>query len=185
MTELLTERSEPRALLQPGLDISITSGLGQGPTTLAAFDAALRDAGIANFNLIRLSSVVPTGSAITVNDGRPLTVPGDWGDRLYVVLAESRVDTPHEEAWAGIGWTQDESTGRGLFVEHHGHAEAQVVADIESSLDALIDGRPEVEFGPISMEVRGRTCTEAPVCAVVLAVFESTPWKGPEVIVLS
>ena len=56
MTELLTERSEPRALLQPGLDISITSGLGQGPTTLAAFDAALRDAGIANFNLIRLSS---------------------------------------------------------------------------------------------------------------------------------
>jgi hypothetical protein len=35
--------------------IRVTSGTGTGPTELAAFDAALLDAGVANYNLIPLS----------------------------------------------------------------------------------------------------------------------------------
>ena len=44
--------------------IKITSAVGSGPTTLAAFDAALQKAGIENYNLIPLSSVIPTGAAL-------------------------------------------------------------------------------------------------------------------------
>lgn len=51
-----------------GLDIVITRGTGGAPTELAAFDAALQKAGVAHFNLIRLSSLIPPGSRITVPD---------------------------------------------------------------------------------------------------------------------
>ena len=41
------------------MNIYVSSGIGYGQTKLAAFDAALNEAGIANFNLIKLSSVIP------------------------------------------------------------------------------------------------------------------------------
>ena len=99
---------------------------GTGPTTLAAFDAALIDAGIANFNLLRLSSVIPPDTDVVPVKGRATRATGEWGDRLYVVMAEMRTDRPGREAWAGIGWVQDDESGKGLFVEHEGHSEHQV-----------------------------------------------------------
>ena len=96
--------------------IIITSGKGNASTKLAAFDAALWDAGIANYNLIKLSSVMPPKSKLIV--GSPENPQGKRvGDRLYVVLAEKREDKVGKEAWAGIGWVQAEN-GHGLFVEH-------------------------------------------------------------------
>jgi len=154
--------------------VSVADGIGTGPTTLAAFDAALRQAGIANFNLLILSSVIPPGSRVVVANSGPPKVNGDWGDRLYVVLAAERVQERNVEAWAGLGWVQGPD-GRGLFVEHHGHSEATVRADITATLDSMTCGRPE-EFGPIQMRVAGTTCEDEPVCALVAAVYESQPW---------
>lgn len=179
--------------------IDVTSGIGSGPTKLSAFDAALREAGIANFNLIHLSSVIPPGSEIVKSpvqrhpfirahveqpseDHGEHRQLGAWGDRLYVVLADRRVERPHEEAWAGVGWVQEEATGRGLFVEHAGHSESQVQADIESSLEGLIRGRPDVRFGPGDLLIRGTVCIDEPVCALVAAAFESEPWRGEPII---
>lgn len=48
--------------------IYVTSGIGEGQTNLSAFDAALWDAGIANFNLIKLSSVIPPHSKVLVKN---------------------------------------------------------------------------------------------------------------------
>lgn len=167
-----------------GPPIAVTAGSGSGPTKLAAFDAALGRAGVSNFNLIPLSSVVPMGSIVTPEVG-DLPVPeGAWGDRLYVVIADSRTDTPHEEAWAGVGWIQEEDTGRGLLVEHVGHSEAQLIADIESSLDALAISRPAITFGPKHSMTRGTTCVDEPVCALVIAVVESAPWRAADVVIL-
>jgi arginine decarboxylase len=164
----------------PALNIEVASGVGLGPTKIAAFDGALRQAGVHNFNLIYLSSVVPPGSIITpLVEGKAATPPGNWGDRLYVVMASERVDEIGQEAWAGVGWVQQEGSSKGLFVEHEGHSEAQVRRDIAESLRSLCEGRPET-FGPVQSVVRGATCTtegEA-VCALVVAVFESAPWKG-------
>ncbi len=44
------------------MKIKVTYGIGEGATKLAAFDRALFDAGIANYNLIKLSSVIPENS---------------------------------------------------------------------------------------------------------------------------
>lgn len=161
------------------MKIHVASGIGTGPTKLAAFDAALNHAGVANYNLLRLSSVVPPKTEITVHQkGEAIkNLPGGWGDRLYVVMAEKRVDTPNAEAWAGIGWVQDRKTGKGLFVEHEGGSEKAVRRDIEQSLEALMATR-NVDFGPIKMEVVGRTCTHLPVCALVVAVYQASDWQN-------
>lgn len=159
--------------------IQVAAGVGEGPTKLAAFDAALCDAGVANFNLIYLSSVIPPHSDIQVSVDGSVRVEGEWGDRLYVVMAEQRTDVMGEEAWAGVGWVQQEHDGRGLFVEHHGFSELKVRGDIEASLGALCDARAG-EFGPVGMAVSGVTCEALPACALVVAVFGAEPWGDPK-----
>lgn len=154
--------------------IAVASAFATGPTELSAFDAALVDAGVHNFNLIALSSVIPPGSKV-VELGGAARPRGDWGDRLYVVMAQWRQSCPGESAWAGVGWVQAES-GKGLFVEHEGSSRAQVEADIRASLGALVEHRGE-RFGPVRMRLAGGVCEESPVCALVVAVFPSSPWS--------
>lgn len=171
---------EPLALLQTrrnraNLTIEVASGVGRGPTTIAAFDGALREAGVHNYNLIRLSSVVPPGSDIQVLD-RAARPTGDWGDRLYVVYAAQYASEPGEEAWAGVGWVQQEGTRKGLFVEHEGPTEAFVRGAIGSSLDSLVAGRREDSFGDHHTVLRGAVCEGEHTCALVVAVFESASW---------
>jgi arginine decarboxylase len=158
--------------------IHIGSGVGNGPTSLAAFDSALNAVGIANYNLLRLSSVIPPDSEIVLHDGHiNETMPGQWGDRLYVVMAEIAATKPNEEAWAGVGWVQDQETGRGLFVEHEGRSEESVRSDIQQSLEALMVTRG-IDFGEIRMKVIGKTCTDAPVNAMVAAVYQASDWNN-------
>lgn len=156
--------------------INIVAGTGIGPTELAAFDNALVNAGVANFNLIYLSSVIPPGSKLEIvkTSKRPA---GNWGDRLYVVIAQERTSQRNQEVWAGIGWMQDPKTKKGLLAEHHGHNEAEVRADIQNSLTAFAENR-NMKFGPIHMKVIGKKCVALSVCAIVVAVFESDKWKS-------
>lgn len=157
------------------MQIQISQGIGVGPTELSAFDQALVHAGVANYNLIYLSSVLPPDSEVHFEQ-RPKRPEGTWGDRLYVVMAQKRVSLRNQEAWAGIGWIQDRKTRHGLLVEHEGHSEAEVRADIEHSLTALARNR-DMQFGPQQMHVVGTKCTDLPACALVLAVFETNSWE--------
>lgn len=157
------------------MQIQISEGVGLGPTELSAFDQALVHAGVANYNLIYLSSVLPPNSQVTFEE-KPQRPQGNWGDRLYVVMAQKRVSIRNQEAWAGIGWIQDQKTRHGLLVEHEGHSEAEVRADIEHSLTALARNR-NMEFGPHQTHVVGTKCTDLPTCALVVAVFESATWQ--------
>jgi arginine decarboxylase len=163
----------------PGLHIHLAGGVGRGPTKLAAFDCALRTVGVANYNLIRLSSVIPPRSLLNVSTVA-LSPPGRWGDRLYVVAAECRTDVPGTHAWAGIGWIQDPDLGHGLFVEHEGESEAEVRNDIQATLASLRQGRGPVgdRLGDVQMVISGATCVDEPVSALVVAVFTAEAWPG-------
>lgn len=156
--------------------IKIATGIGQGPTKLSAFDSALNKTGIADRNIIRLSSVIPPDTKLkSVKTIKNL--PGQWGDRLYVVMAEQRVDRPNIEAWAGIGWVQDPKNGQGLFVEHEGHSEQTVRNDIKQSLKALMETRG-IRNQKITMKVTGTTCKDHAVCAMVVAVYQASDWDN-------
>jgi arginine decarboxylase len=181
MTEPLAVPASEQ-IAAPSLFIPVVAGVGRGPTELAAFDAALVDAGVANRNLVRLSSVIPT-RAVVERSGGPVRPPGEWGDRLYVVLAESRSSQLHDRLAAGIGWVQEEATGRGLFVEHEGHSLDEVETHIRDSLEALARSRPHIEFGSPQMQLSDTVCESSAACALVVAVVESAPWiGGPDVI---
>jgi hypothetical protein len=93
---------------------------------------------------------------------------GAFSDRLYVVLAQERTTIRNAEAWAGLGWIQDDA-GCGLFVEHHGGSRAEVERDIADSLAALSANRRR-SFGSPRARIVGLTCDQAPVCAVVAAL---------------
>lgn len=152
--------------------IYVSTGAGRAPTALAAFDAALQDAGVANFNLIPLSSVLPPGSELVLE---PFPArAGDWGKRLCLVMAEHRETARDREAWAGIGWVQ-QADGRGLLVEHYGHSQAAVEAAIRASLGDMVERRPGSWLEP-GMVVRGIRCEGQPVCALAVAAYETIDW---------
>ncbi len=157
------------------MNIYLTKGTGDGPTTLAAFDKALFDAGIANFNLLRLSSVIPPASTILRLKDHKMPIEGEWGDRLYVVMAEYRTAEIGIEAWAGVGWVVEKDSGKGLFVEHEGTNRDKVERDIQHSLEALMVTRG-VDYGEINMELNGVMCEDEPVCAMVVAVYKAEAW---------
>jgi arginine decarboxylase len=138
-----------------GLHIVVSRGTGTGPTKLAAFDAALRDAGVANFNLIKLSSVIPPGSTVDVTEDAVSIATERWGERLYVVLADARVSEPNHDAWAGIGWFQA-GDGRGLFAEHEGASEQEVRRDLTATLSALREHRRDEMADPTQPEFEHR-----------------------------
>jgi pyruvoyl-dependent arginine decarboxylase len=155
-----------------GLNISIRTGTSGGSTLLSAFDGALLAAGVGNFNLVTLSSVIPTASRIRHVDG-PLA--GGHGDLLFCVRAEAFADAPGDEAWAGLGWVTDE-TGGGLFVEHHGHSEAAVVELIENSLADMKRFRGGGGYGDVRMTLASAECVDEPVCALVVAAYRVSSW---------
>ncbi len=157
--------------------IQVANAAGTAPTELAAFDAALVAAGVADRNLIYLSSVLPPGSEV-VRVAR-VDTPGGWGDRLYCVVAQARTSVPGTEAWAGIGWAQDTTTGRGLLVEHDAPCEAEVRRLIDTSLDALCRNR-DIALPHRGTTVVGAVCDRPgeAVCALAVAVFEATGWQA-------
>jgi len=155
--------------------IQVAAGIGRGPTTLAAFDSALLQAGAANFNLITLSSVIPLGSEVVSLEAGALP-DGKWGDRLYVVMAEQREERIGHEAWAAIGWVRDAATGCGLMVEHYGESRTYVERAVEASLDAMTAERA-LDLGPAQIRIAGTRCDGTPCCALVVAVFCSIAWS--------
>jgi arginine decarboxylase len=158
------------------MDLYLASAIGRGRTELSAFDAALLEAGVANFNLIRLSSVIPGGATLHRVPRCPFSDRGEWGDRLYAVYADSRTSRSGEQVWAGVGWVRDPVTGQGLFVEHEGHDEAAVRGDIVASLDDLARNRG-IDAGEPQMVVEGAMCTGSPTCALVICGYATAAWS--------
>ncbi|MFC8799262.1 pyruvoyl-dependent arginine decarboxylase [Promicromonospora sp. NPDC057138] len=158
------------------LTIRVSGGTGTGRTTLAAFDAALAAAGVNDYNLVRLSSIIPPGSQVLEVDG-PEQLQGDHGDLLYCVYARAHVSLPGHEAWTGIAWSRrDDGSGAGLFVEHDGPSREQVATDLTHSLDDLSATRGG-SFHPEGRQIVGITCVTQPVCAVVVATYRRVGWE--------
>lgn len=157
------------------LAIRVTAGSGTGRTTMAAFDAALRAAGVADHNLIRLSSIIPAGAGVEVCSPAE-QLRGGFGDRLYCVYAVAYATECGDDAWSGIGWSRaTDGSGCGLFVEHAGHAEDQVRSMIAMSLADMAGGRDR-DFGQHDELLSSAHCSGLPACSVVIATYRTAGW---------
>lgn len=151
--------------------IRVVWGTATGPTELAAYDAALGEAGVADYNLVPLSSVIPADVAFEVAGAAPDL--GPVGQELRVVQSEA-VAVPDDSAAAGVGWARRED-GAGIFYEVSGDDREAVRAEIEAGLEA---GKAQRgwEFVEEDLVVRELAADEEFAAAVVLATYgESRP----------
>jgi arginine decarboxylase len=163
--------------------IHVSHGFGYGTTDKSAFDQALDRAGVAQFNLIPLSSVVPHLAGEVVKSYPPPTL-GDWGDRLYCVVAEQRSRREGSIA-AGIGWLRHQD-GRGVFVEHHArdHSDEAALLVVRSLIEDSLNEMGERRGWKPEQTSRDYTSIACGVaegewaCALVVAVFETAGWES-------
>jgi arginine decarboxylase len=170
--------------INQGLQIPVVAAVGYGQTEIAAFDAALHHAGIHDYNLIILSSVIPPASEIVTV--RRFCAPSDeFGHRLYVVKADARSSTPDTVVAAGIGWFQW-GDNRGLFVEHETavfgasceEVETALAGQITTSLrDFAVTSGIEIDERHFNHRIVTTRVADRPACAVVLAVYQSEGWR--------
>lgn len=164
------------------MEIKIVKGKGEASTLLSAFDAALKDAGVYNYNLITLSSVIPPNTKVEKAENFE-TPESEWGYRLYCVMAEQRSNEAGKFIAAGVGWYQFDD-GRGLFVEHHLTGDTKIAVEseikfrIENSLKDMCKFRDiEFEESKINMETSITQVDGRPMCVLVIAVYQAEAWK--------
>jgi len=127
--------------------IFLTKGVGKHKERLTSFELALRDAGIAAQNLVRVSSIFPPNCKLVPRkEGLPYLSPGEV---VFAVVAENSTREPHRLTAASIGLAipADRST-YGYLSEHHSFGETDDVAgDYAEELAAeMLATTLDVEF---------------------------------------
>ncbi len=126
-----------------------TKGVGKHHKRLQSFELALRDAGIEQYNLVRVSSIFPPHcKVIPKKRGIAQLQPGQI---VYVVLAEEATNEPSRLVGSGVGLAvpaQGEQFG--YISEHHGFGMVQrrlsdLVEDMAATMLATTLG---IEFDP-------------------------------------
>jgi arginine decarboxylase len=163
------------------MNVHVVRGVGYGKTLLSAFDSALKDAGVYNYNLIILSSVIPIGARII--NSKFKSKKEECGYRLYVIKAEVRSKELGEFIGAALGWYQFED-GRGTFVEHTSSGGSQravreeLAEGVQKSLSDLCKSRGyKMRKKQIGIKTSIVQVDRSPACALVLAVYEAEGWK--------
>jgi len=121
-----------------------TKGTGKHKESLQAFEEALRDAGIAAYNLVRVSSIFPPHCKIIPRHrGIEQLSPGQV---VFCILADTRTNEPNRLACAGIGLARPADKSKyGYIAEHHGfgmtqRATADYVEDMAATMLATTMG---------------------------------------------
>ena len=104
--------------------IFFTKGVGKHKERLTSFELALRDAGIAAQNLVRVSSIFPPNcKLIPRSQGLTYLSPGEV---VFAVVAENSTHEPHRLLASSIGVAipADRNT-YGYLSEHHSFGETE------------------------------------------------------------
>ncbi len=149
--------------------IHVAGGVGIAPTEMAAYDAALADANLHNYNLISVSSVIPANAELAVVEKAPDLGPA--GNKLTVVQGKivAAPGSDAEQISTGIGWAT--GPGPGLFYEAHGTDPEAVETEIRRGLEAGCELR---EWTITDRDVRVSTVeprTDSYTAAVMLAAY--------------
>lgn len=145
--------------------IDVVWGTGSARTELGAFDRALADAGLAEYNLVTLSSIVPAGA--TVREVARLE-PDRWpvGTIVAAVSAVGTAPPDGDPVAAGLGWAIGETGG--VFAEATATGAEECRERLEARLADLREHRPiDAAAGTTrTVEHDGERATAAVVAAV-------------------
>jgi arginine decarboxylase len=127
----------------------LTKGVGKHKERLTSFELALRDAGIAAQNLVRVSSIFPPNcKLLSRREGLKFLHPGEV---VFAVVAETSTHEPHRLIASSIGVAipTDRNT-YGYLSEHHsyGMAEDQAGDYAEELAAEMLATTLDVDFDP-------------------------------------
>ncbi len=107
--------------------VFLTKGVGKHKEKLTSFEAALRNAGIAPFNIVRCSSILPPEAKVLSRaKGLQYLLPGEI---VYAVMAETSTNEPHRLVAASIGVAiPRDRTQYGYLSEYHSFGETEIRA---------------------------------------------------------
>ena len=126
-----------------------TKGVGKHKERLTSFELALRDAGVAAHNLVRVSSIFPPqAKLIGRKEGLKYLSPGEV---VFAVVAENSTREPHRLVASSIGVAipSDRNT-YGYLSEHHsfGETEDQAGEYAEELAAEMLATTLDVDFDP-------------------------------------
>lgn len=129
--------------------VFLTKGVGKHKERLTSFELALRDAGIAAQNLVRVSSIFPPNCKVIPRAlGLKHLHPGEV---VFAVLAENSTREPHRLLASSIGMAipADRST-YGYLSEHHsfGQSDTQAGDYAEELAAEMLATTLNVDFDP-------------------------------------
>ncbi len=101
-----------------------TKGVGRYKDYLQSFEMALRDAGIAEYNLVEVSSIFPPNcKRISKEEGKKFLNPGQI---VFCVMARNATNEPSRLIASSIGLAQpSDSSQHGYLSEHHSFGETE------------------------------------------------------------
>lgn len=124
----------------------LTEGVGIHREKLTSFEMALRDAEIAKYNLVRVSSILPPRCELVRRaEGVQMLRPGQV---LFTVLSEAATNEPSRRVAASIGLAIPKDPDHyGYISEHHAFGQSKQVAgdyaeDLAASMLATVLGLP-------------------------------------------
>ena len=125
-----------------------TKGKGIHKDQLTSFELALRDAQVADLNLVSVSSIKPAGCKIvTIQEGRKHLMSGQI---VFTIMARSATNEPNRLIAASVGLARpvDDSSHHGYLSEHHSTGETAQKAgdyaeDMAMEMLATILGLPD------------------------------------------
>ncbi len=105
----------------------LTRGVGRAKDKLASFEAALRYAGIAPFNLVKVSSILPPNcKIISRSKGSAMLAHGQI---VFVVMSENQTNEPHRLISASVGVAVPaDPKQHGYLSEYHSFGERETKA---------------------------------------------------------
>lgn len=126
-----------------------TKGVGRHKDYLQSFEMALRDAGIAEYNLVQVSSIFPPNcKRVSKEEGKKYLSPGQI---VFCVMSRNSTNEPNRLIAASVGLAQPaDSNQHGYLSEHHSFGETEEKAgeyaeDLAATMLASILG---LEFDP-------------------------------------
>ena len=129
--------------------IFLTKGVGVHKEKLSSFELALRDAGIAPYNIVRVSSIYPPYcKLISKEAGLKYLTPGQIA---FTVIAESATDEPNRLIASSVGMALPKKTEQyGYLSEAHTYGwtekkTGEYAEDLAATMLATILG---VKFDP-------------------------------------
>ncbi len=124
----------------------LTQGIGRHKEKLTSFEEALREASIAQYNLVRVSSIWPPHCRmVSRKAGVKNLMPGQV---LFAIVAEAATNEPSRRATASVGLAiPADASHHGYISEHHAfgvgkRSAGDYAEDLAASMLATVLGVP-------------------------------------------